>query len=419
MVALILLLNAGFLAAIAAATALTDQAALRARLAAMSQADRIGTTDYPRFLGWPADRFSDCVLLSLGLVGDESRSVRERLRDTEIIQVPPRLACETLAALLRGESVAPLRYGRYWNGHQILVRPLLMVVDITTLRHLAGLGALTALLGFVTLLNRDLLDGTAAERLAPLQLAWLITAVLLTTGFAVVFALFTHALALGTACLTALWPRSAARAGATERAAMAAAAGGATLAFMDNLFAPTFALAAMLAATAASGRTVPAPRRRLAVLAAVAAGWVAGHFGTLACRAALDIALAEAPAAAFRSWWSAATGRIVSTTDGVRPDAVGAIGRNLGWMLDHPAGMLLAALTLLYAAAVVRPWRRGEPRPGCWALLLPLPVALGWYVVFNNHSQVHAFFTFRALGLATVLAVLAVLLPWTGARRRN
>ena len=65
------------------------------------------------------------------------------------------------------------------------------------------------------------------------------------------------------------------------------------------------------------------------------------------------------------------------------------------------------------ATAVSRRWSAGEPGALLTRLVLAAPAAVPpvWFTVMRNHTQVHAFFTYRSWAVALGVLVMAFVVP--------
>jgi hypothetical protein len=160
-------LNIAFAVAIVAANIAVPHPALKDRIAHFIATGQIDARNWPiDFTGSKLDRYSDCTGVSLNLVGDAHRGPIERLKDAGVAgpTADGREACEVLVDMQAGdEPQLPLfNYFRYWHGYQILTKPLLLFVDLTTLRTVSGLLYLFALGTFVVVTT----TGTAGSTIA-------------------------------------------------------------------------------------------------------------------------------------------------------------------------------------------------------------------------------------------------------------
>lgn len=384
------------------------------RLTTAIDQDQYGPVLAPDALGGLHDGFTECVALGLGLgTPPEPMGLVART-----IWAPRIGACEEGAGqiftLADGGQVEAGPYFRYWNGYAPLTRPVVALVGIRGLRVTVG-ALLLAAAAFATV---------AVGR----RLGWLVTAALaaplLVASNAVVTPAgsFTHAISLAAVAVgTGVVAIATERAG-WRGAAAGAAAGAALFVYVDLLTTPAipWALAAFVAAGVVAVRGA-------APTAVAASGLAAG----LAWPLAWGVTWAA-------RWLLAATvhGREVLTTiaevsrfrvsgafAGVE-DQVGAATRaNLHWWWDRtvtaPAVLVVAVLVCLATLAVaVRRGRRSGPAVGArleLVALLAAPALLvpAWYELLSNHSQIHAFFTYRGVPVAVGIGTAACILVAT------
>ncbi|SDQ10679.1 hypothetical protein [Quadrisphaera sp. DSM 44207] len=376
-----------------------------AQLARAVDSGEYGAPYAPDGLGGTADRFTECVVLGYGVSSpDDPRSL------WHLATGGPRLSsCEDGAAQIRalaaGEALhAEASYFRYWSGYSVLTRPVLALLGVTGLRTVVAGLLVVAVLWAHTALSRRLGRAPALALVLPLAVG--------SNAVALPSTAFTHGIALaavaagvaGTAVLASRgWASGAAGAG------LAAA----VFNDVDLLTVPATSWA-MCAAVA--GAVVHARGARLpAVLGAVAAAgaaWPVAYGVTWVSRWVVA-ALVQGPGVFARV---AEVGRF--RLDGqfgtLVEDAAGAPTRaNLRTWLDTvpTAGLVIAvALGVAVTALVVAVRRHGwRGLALAAALAAPALVVPAWYEVMSNHSQIHAFFTYRSLPAATGVVVLACL----------
>lgn len=396
-----------FLALLVGAEAVPD-GAITARLADAVEDGGYGPPLVPDPWGGLHDGFTECVALGHGLgTPPEPMGLVARA-----LWAPRIGACDAGAdqvrALAAGEDVAAGPYYRYWNGYAPLTRPVVAVLGVPGLRVVVGAALLAAAVVAAVALGRRLGWLATAALAGPLVVA--------SNAAATPAGSFTHAISLAAAAIG-----TAGVAVATDRwgwpgAAGAAAGGAALFVFVDLLTTPAlpWALAATVAGGVVAARGADLRDVGCATLAAGVA-WPAAYAVTWATRwlaaAAVhgrQVLSAIAEVSRFR----------VSGQHGGVVDQVGAATRaNADWWLDRTTGapvVLALAVAVSVGAIVLLLRRRDAPGPGLAVLaVLAAPALLvpAWYELVSNHSQIHAFFTYRsvpvAVGIGTAACVLA------------
>ena len=359
----------------------------------------------PDGFGGTADRFTECVVVGYGVSSpDDPRGLWYRATGG------PRLeSCEDgvaqVRALAAGEQVLPeAGYFRYWSGYSVLTRPVLALLDLPGLRLVvAGLLATATAVAF-SVLARRLGRGAALGLLLPLAVA--------SNAMAMPSTAFTHGIALaavaaGVAC-TAVLARRGWR-GAVVGAGLAAA----VFNYVDLLTVPPMAWALC---AAVAGAVVHAARGRLqltlgAVLAAGAA-WPVAFAVTWVSRWVIA-ALVQGPGV-FSRIAEVGRFRLSGEAGTVVQHGLGAPTRaNLRLWLDTTSTarpLLVAAAVVVLAALVLAVRRHGATGlAAAGVLAAPALVVPVWYEVMSNHSQIHAFFTYRSLPAAVGVVVMAAL----------
>ncbi|MDR1441328.1 MAG: hypothetical protein LBJ02_02910 [Bifidobacteriaceae bacterium] len=367
-----------------------------------------------KLLGGPYDRTTDCVAIGTGMAW-ESVSLWDR-----VAKVPRIGNCRGMEERLRALSEDHLEgiddrayYLRYWGGYTSVFRPALALWGPAGMAAVAGAALAVGLLAMWFALGRALTPLGAAAFTLPVLIST--DALVLPAGSQV------HALALGIAFLGLAAVSLSVRRGLGAMT-LAAVGSGAVLNYFDLInVAP---LAWVL--TGATGGLVALYQQgrtgRVAKATALAsAGWMAGYAGAFVERW-ITAALAAGP----RAVWKQVV-ELVGIRSGLSgQEAYSTVKRDLGlptWLnlrafFDLPLGWLVAVATLVavvaFLALAVR--RRGLAALGrygafVWVGLL----APFWFEVMSNHSQIHAWFTFRAVAgsLAAALAGAVVLWLWS------
>jgi hypothetical protein len=376
----------------------------------------IETGDYgdpygPDGVGGTADRFTECAELGYGVTApDDPRSL------WNLTTGGPRLSsCDDgkgeIQRLAAGERfLTPATYFRYWSGYSVLTRPVLALTDVPGLRLVVtGVFALAALAAFLAVTRRL---GRAAG------FALFLPLVATTNALAMPDRAFTHGIALATVAagvaLTAV-----AASGGWRRAVLGAGFAAALFCYTDLLTVPpmSWALCAAVAAAVAQVRTGDWRESARTVLA-VGAAWPVAFGFTWVSR-----------------WAIGALGQGLSVFSRVQEvsrfrldggDVSQTFGAGLVANWEFWTGASVTAVPVVGAAAVlvvvllalaVR--RHGPAGALAFAAVgLPALVVPAWYCVLSNHSQIHAFFTYRSLpaavGVLLLAAVVAARRPATG-----
>lgn len=392
-------------------------------------ADAVADGDYgpayvPDGMGGRADRFTECVELGYGVSSpDDPRSLWFRATGG------PRLeSCDggaaQITALAAGQQVLPpATYYRYWNGYALLTRPVLATLGVPGLRMVSGALLATAGLAAWAALRRR--AGTAAACALVLPVA------VSTNALAMPALAFTHALALAAiaagVALTAVAAGSA-RLGGWRGAAVGAGAAGALLAYTDLLTTPatSWSLCAAAAgavawnttrdqtgtATALSSALPSSLATVVASVLAAGAAWPLAYGVTWASR--WVIAAAVQGPGVFTAVRDKSAERLDGAGAAVDPSFGAPTAANLTRWLDTAptAQPLLVTAAVVVVVALVVAVRRGGAGRLLVAAVLAAPALLvpAWYEVLSNHSQVHAFFTYRSVPAAVGVVVAASVL---------
>jgi len=372
--------------------------------------EAVATGDYgaeyaPDGFGGTADRFTECVVVGYGVSSpDDPRSVWYRATGG------PRLSScvegvAQVRSLAAGETLLPgAGYFRYWSGYSVLTRPALALLDLPGLRLLvAGLLAVATAVAY-SVLARRLGRGAALALLVPLAVA--------SNAMAMPSTAFSHGIALAAVAAgvagTAVLSRWGWR-GAAVGAGLAAA----VFNYVDLLTVPPMSWA-LCAAVAGAVVHVARGRLRLTLGAVLAAGaaWPVAFAVTWVSRWVIA-ALVQGPGVFSRV---AEVGRFRVSGDAgtVVQHELGAPTRaNLRLWLDTTSTarpLLVVAAVVVVSALVLAARRRGVEGVVVAAVLAaPALVVPAWYELMSNHSQIHAFFTYRSIPAAVGIAVMAAL----------
>lgn len=404
---LVLGLNVAFALAIVVANAVVPHAALKDRILHFIATGQVNGQNWPvDFTGNTLDRFSDCTALSTNLVGNSGRGPVELLRDADVVgpRADGRDACEVLMDMQPGdEPQLPLvRYFRYWHGYQVLTKPLLLIVDLTTLRTVSGLLYLLALGAFfvVTTSRHSILDG-----------AFLAAGFALLTGAENPNGVMVHNLALLATFTGGLAMYRAALGGSYARLFLAGIAISACIAFIDeNYVPPLAAMVLVLAAVTARGRAghegSPSLGRTFAV---VLFAWACGYLGTMVLRVGVSALLLSDPTMGVRDFAVQLLWRMNGEVPWETHGFFSPILRNAKLAVVNPMlpAVLLGA-TALVAARTAAGWRFAMTgRSSVYLLVAVLPFF--WYMTFRNYTIIHAYFMYRWAAFSVICCVAGAL----------
>ena len=402
----VLIANAIFFLAVFTIDAAIDHKRLYDRVAEAAAANAINDQDYPPELATYADRFTDCVGLSLNLGGSPDRSARELFRDMEVPRVEGLGACPVLLRMLNDKSSVTLAsYARYWHGYQIFSKPFLYFSSVANLRYIFASLLIIAITLFSLSISTALtsVDGALIG-------AWFAGGFILLTDGADLANVFTHSISLVSIFSAAALMFWALRADHRRYLFLMAVAAGCVTSFFDLLFNPPLALSALVVGAAAALNSDELQARDVIRLTLVIAfGWAIGFFGTYVCRFGLAVALSDTPRETFQEIYTAGMFRISGTEYKIRQIVGWATVQNFGYPMIRPSFGVFVLFTGMVAATL---WRRHGTitvRPAYLALLLPTPICVLWYEVLRNHSQHHHWFTYRSASFALVCLAAAVL----------
>lgn len=406
------LLQALFFGLLVVGQSVPDQAVID-HLAQAVRDGSYGPSGLPDRMGGISDSFTECVVVGTGLGAEPGASALERA-----IRMPRISNCksgaEQILRLEAGEYVEGSDYFKYWAGYTPIVRPLLATVGMDGVRVVSGMlllaGAVLAWVG----MRRTAGWPVALALLAPLGLA----SNLMSTPMGA----FSHALALAALLAgvgsTALMAARSALAGLVMVALSAA-----VYVYVDLLTNPPLAWSLTVAAYALArasrergwkGALLDSGVASIAWMFGFAATWVSRWLialVTLGPRATIDVIRENV---GFR---------LSGDYGSVDPGLGHAILTNVQWWWERmPTApyVLWAALGAALVALAAALWR-GHVRALALglALMTPALLTLVWYTALSNHSQIHAFFAYRAVpgmvGVVVAAALAAALVPRAGA----
>lgn len=369
--------------------------------------------EYPKTgLGTTIDRWSECIALTIGL-GDpvDSHNVQTALSSPSLGRCQsaiPRIASYAETGMLERQRT----YFRYWHGYATVTRPALAALGVEGTRTIAMALAVGALVAAVTVVSRDASPTIAVALTLPF---------VLTTDFFDLGESTPHAITIAVSWLSAavVWRLIAKRPGPSQQVMIAMVAGS-TSSFFEMMFLipGTLALHGAIALMQFWRDGMRGLRLWLSVLR-FGASWLLGFAGTWAAK-----------------WVAAAT--VMGTdvvVDDVRTqifnriggeslhvvDALGAASlKNIQAWMERPLTPVALAIALvvviLSMALCIRRGRAGADYFVLLALVSLLPLA--WYETISNHSQIHAWFTYRALPIGMAILLAGAALPLSRAPTR-
>lgn len=350
----------------------------------------------PTPLGTEAARYTECTTFSLGLAPvSGERFVAHALLGTAYT------GCERLGAALdayseTGEFRSGYSYLRYWHGYSILTRPGLGLVGVAGTRWLAFAFMAVAVGGMCAAVRRSFGTTPAVLLLVP---------TLLTTD--VVIGSLSTSTAIGTgSAWVAGWLAFLLVQDRPEwrRAALAAALAGAVTAYLDLMttMPGSYTLTVAGATLGAIAARVRQSEQGLwKVSAASACGWGVGLGGMWVSKwvvASLFVGLSTVTDAVTEQIGF----RLSSGTNGVTKSRVRGLTINVERWWGQPLTPWVVIGTLAAVAYGLIRWRRSKGEIGsimvCSAIVAA--PAMAWYLVLNNHSQIHPQLVYRSLPIA-------------------
>jgi hypothetical protein len=353
--------------------------------------------------GHQVDQFTDCLGLTIGLVDRvETNPLSAAIRSPTLGKCS--VAAPAIERYLAGDGLSgSYDYYRYWHGYAVPVRPAVAVVGLGGARVLAAAALVVAIAGLVRSL---------ARRHGALVPALLIGPWLTTTDFVDLPGSLPHAYGV-VAIIASTWliHEVVARRPSIARVAVVSAVAGASVVYFDILTtAPAgWSLAGFVAM---AGAVSVAARAGLARVGAVAAiSWIVGY-GWMWVSKWLLAALVFGVDDVRRN----ITFQVENRLDGASPDRRSGILASTRVNLDMWRSQPLATLLLVVVVAtvVLVVWRRrgiGHRWPDRMILMFPALLVVLWYELLRNHSQVHAWFTYRSVAVAIGIIAAALVIP--------
>lgn len=345
--------------------------------------------------GSALDRYTECAAFSLGMGNAPGLTNRWEYAAADLHLASA--GCAPMFTALQSVQVAQYAeaqpYYRYWHGYTLLTRPALAYLDVPSLRLISALLLFGTLAWLLSKLWRAFgplpAAGFAIPLLATMDLLVLPESVPHATTWTVI--LGSGVLLLG-ASRGGAWP-----------VAYAAMLAGALFAFFDFLTNPPAAvMLGMFTTLMGSLRLGRRPVSALRLVLIAGTVWSVAYLVTWAAKWAIS-ALFFGPTAVAQNIRGAVSFRLNGTNELVSSNFGAASAKNLTfwtqqWSLSLPLIVLCLLVTVACGLWVIRAW---GPLTGYLATLIAVSlVPLPWYEVLKNHSQIHAWFTYRSLAMS-------------------
>lgn len=352
------------------------------------------------------DQYGECVMLSVGL-GEGRTSAATGWFSRAVIS--PNLGpCSKLVPSLDAYSqVSPdvhtMRYWgkiRYWNGLSAVARPVVALVGVNGLRTLAMLA-----LGVSIAVLYQVVSGAAGHWSAMLLLGPFVA----TGDLLGLVQVFHHPLmlAVGFAGITHL-ARCVARGRDWNKLSISAFVVGSVYSFVDLMnFVPGLWVM-VVGVVAACTPTEMDTRLRCWHMLAAGIAWPCGY---------LSMWMGKWVWAAIASSWSSVAdnifGRIVFRINGetsyTSNDFAAGLKDNIGYWFDQPLSTVVIVLSgLAISVLSVVAVRRNIPRIMTAAVIVTTSlIVIPWYLVFNNHNEIHYWFEYRSLPIVFGVGLMA------------
>ena len=398
LIAVVLGLQVLFFALLVVSQALPDRIIV-SQLAQSVRDGAYGPASLPDRMGGISDSFTECVAVGTGMGPAPGENVFHQAGRM------PRLSncvkgTDQILALDAGEAVQDSSYFKYWAGYSVITRPTIAVAGVEGLRILTGAVLALGLCYAGVALMRVTRWWVPVTLLGPLLLA---SNLMSTPSTSLLSALTWGATLIGVGATAAAAHRS------EQAAYVAVAVSAAVYCYLDLLSNP----AAAWTLTAATATLVRwwvtrdiVVTRRVAVLSLMV--WIGSFTITWVARWVWAV-LFLGPSEVVRTVRENVAFRTGGEWTNVDPGFGQGLVRNVSWWLSRvpTSGVVLVLSVALIVAAVFVAIRRGRGHLAVTATLAAcaLPVVV-WFLLVSNHSQIHAFFTYRLIP-AALGAVLA------------
>lgn len=329
------------------------------------------------------DNFTDCYMLNVAYCADAAHPVDAAMRnyryrgDASMIVSVNQLASGKLVN-------QPFEYGKYWHGYQVLLRPLLTVMDYGKIRLLNGIILAILLIAALWLLARRLSLGIAVCFVVALLMVH--SAVIpwsLQFSTCYYITLVSIIALLGFKWLSATW----------HRVLLCFFAIGAVTSFLDFLTTPVMTLGVPLTVMVLKDEKLS--KMRFVLVLCVA--WFAGYSLMWASKWGMAYLLAGYNPLDEVTEFT----RIHTIGKGAEPIWASWLKMSdlllSRWSLFAPAGLMRWAIVAVLAipAIVASRGRAAVNRYAVLLLIVLLPLL--WYLAVAHHSFTHFYITMRAL----------------------
>lgn len=345
--------------------------------------------EYPEMGGlliWNLDNYTDCLMMSIAWQADSEEPVESAMQPTYSFDEQS-MTGNNYALICKHDAQAytPVPYGRYWHGYQVLLRPLLMITDISGVRVL-NIVLLTLLLVMVTMSLCRQVSKTVGLLAGCGMLATMAPAVPLSMQFCACYYL-----ALIGMLLVLRYPRlhSDLNAGMTFMFVM-----GSCASFFDLLTAPVITLGLPLLTMMLLHREAGKPAMRTLLLLCLA--WAAGYGLLWFLKWVMVWVLTGEDI--FAATMAQAKLRMVGGGS-QDVEGLGAYAKRIAVV----AGFFIVLAAGLAIAVVCQRDKKAAKAHG-WLLVIAALVPVWWALLLEQSMQ-HIFFTWRGLTV-TIVAVL-------------
>jgi hypothetical protein len=372
---------------------------------------------YPQpFIGDPGfvrDNYTDAIMLDTTVRNPGQNAFQAAMAGPKNGAPQSGSTIDALAETLAGTRNQPMDYAYYWNGYQVFLRPAMSLMSYPAVRFynlllLAALGLWAALLLWKT-------AGTEAT------VAFVFSFVL--TGFIVVpaslqFSSMTYlSLAGVVAVLVALRSRRFASLDLEIFLVL-----GMLAAFLDLLTMPLLTLlmplvAVLIVRTRAAKFSM---RDHIVFVVKTSAMWALGYLASWLTKTMLsslilgrNVFAEAAKQFMFRIGLQTGQSKVVQALSANIHNLFPNLSdQSPGLVSFGPAGVLLLLAFAAFLAVALTYHRKTSEISQASAVLLVVPIPYLWYIVANNHSGIHSFFTYRIqAGAVFALLYFLMVLP--------
>lgn len=354
--------------------------------------------------GAQVDRWSECITMSVGL----GESAGQSILDTAAL-APHLGPCRRLIDNLSPydgatAAAASSTYLRYWHGSVVVVRPVLAAFGVGGMRVVGMLAVIVSGAALVGVVRRRVGLAAAVGLAAPVVLT---TSVLSLPGS--IHQALAFSVGVGGAALAATVSAGGL---SSSRVWYPAVAAGAAFVYVDLLTVVPgqWALLAAGVGTMAmrAGRSIAATAGWMLL---AGCGWLIGYAGMWSGKWVFA-ALIVGRRRVVDDVRSTISQRLNGESDWSEPGFGSAIGKNIEQFGDRPFAitLLVVILALVLATVVRRPASEVATRSVVASTAL---VPLIWFETLSNHSQIHAWFTYRSIPMALGIVAMAFLARWS------